>query len=124
MENLILEATTATPKVEFYETGKLYITGKSLPEDPMKFFKPLTSFILNVQSEDVLFTIDLEYFNTSSSKHVMEMIVALNENINVKHKKIIWRYEEGDEDNFEMGKVYEETANNCEFDFHVYAEVF
>ncbi|MBL4862516.1 MAG: SiaC family regulatory phosphoprotein [Crocinitomicaceae bacterium] len=68
MENLLLEATTQTPKVDFNaSTGIMQINGRCIPDTPDDFWLPVMnwfeSYMLKPIAETV-FKIDLEYFAT------------------------------------------------------------
>lgn len=41
MENLIIESALKSPEVKFNINGELLIAGKSIPEDPILYYKPL-----------------------------------------------------------------------------------
>ena len=47
MENLIIEATTYTPNINFDAVnGELSISGKSYPENTFEFYKPVNEWII------------------------------------------------------------------------------
>jgi hypothetical protein len=116
MESLNIEGTKSTPRVEFDQSkGIFQITGKSLPEDVMHFYKPVMDwfqkYLENPNATTVL-EIQLEYFNTASSKIVFEIIKLLKvPATNGKDVKVHWRYYEDDEDNLEVGQDYASLVN-------------
>ncbi|MDX1447153.1 DUF1987 domain-containing protein, partial [Lishizhenia sp.] len=81
MENLIIEGTPKTPSVHFSnETGTLEIKGRSIPENSIEFYKPINEWIANYgENPKSTTTVDikLEYFNTSSSKCILDFLKAL-----------------------------------------------
>jgi len=112
MENIVIEGTSKTPQVEFDAgNGSLLIKGRSIPENSIEFYKPLIDWIggyaLNGGSDTVV-NVQLEYFNTSSSKCILDVFKRLEEikkagkNVTVK-----WHYEIDDEDMFEAGEDYQ-----------------
>src|SRR5690554_2929010 len=112
MENIRIEGTPKTPFVEFNATtGVLLIRGRCIPENSIDFYKPLIdwidSYVLQ-PAENTVLHMQLEYFNTSSSKCILdvfnkiESIVKIGRNVVVK-----WHYEEDDEDMLEAGEDYE-----------------
>jgi len=111
MEILILEGTTKTPTIEFKPgEGYLLLRGRSIPENSIEFYKPLIegldAYNSNPQSKTTV-DIQLEYFNTSSSKCVLDVLKKL-EAINGNSEVIInWYYEEDDEDMLEAGEDYQ-----------------
>lgn len=112
MENIHIEGTTKTPIVEFdNNTGELVIKGRSIPENSIDFYKPLVDWIdayAKQPKEVTVLNMQLEYFNTSSSKCILDVFKKL-ENI---HKagnvvQVKWHYEEDDEDMLEAGEDYD-----------------
>ena len=112
METIIREGTPKTPYVRLDgENGLVEIKGRSIPENSVEFYKPLIDWLEKYGSEPLNETnvnIQLEYFNTSSSKCILDIFKRLE----LIHKKgnpveINWYYEEDDEDMFEAGEDYQ-----------------
>jgi hypothetical protein len=122
MKDLHIQPTKDTPEVIFSTGGLLKITGKALPEDSLKFFKELYAWIREFQSDKLQFDIKLEYFNTSVSKCLMDMFKIAEENKFAKEIHCTWQYEEGDDDNYEAGHLYQDLTKRIKFVFHEYAE--
>lgn len=101
--NLILEQSEVTPKVVFEtESGKLEITGRSLPEDAVEFYDPLKNWIdeyTNSPNTHTELSIDLDYFNSASAKQLVDLLVKLEEvNVRAEHAVIVkWGYEKDDD---------------------------
>ncbi|MFZ4785711.1 MAG: DUF1987 domain-containing protein [Flavobacteriales bacterium] len=113
MENIILRPTPKTPSVKMdAEKGAVEIKGRSIPENSLEFYKPLIDWVekyaVAPQSETEIH-IQLEYFNTSSSKCLLDLFKRL-ETINNK-VTINWYYEQDDEDMLEAGEDYEAIIN-------------
>ena len=112
MEALLIEGTPKTPAVDFNaEAGKLIIRGRSIPENSLDFYKPLIDWLdgYSAMAKDVTnVEIVLEYFNTSSSKCILDVFKKL-ELIQKSGKEIVvnWHYESDDEDMLEAGEDYE-----------------
>ncbi len=112
MESIKIERTRKTPDVVFNaETGKIQIEGKSIPENSIEFYKPLVDWLdeySNNPVENTEVNIKLEYFNTSSSKCILDVFKKL-ENIYKEDNNVIinWYYEEDDEDMLEAGEDYQ-----------------
>lgn len=109
MESIKLEGTPKTPTVEFSaDNGVLLLKGRSIPENSIEFYKPLINWIENYSasapSETVL-NVQLEYFNTSSSKCLLDIFKRLERIGNPV--TINWYYEEDDEDMLEAGEDYD-----------------
>jgi hypothetical protein len=116
MENLILEGSAKTPSVNFDAAkGVLELKGRSIPENSVEFYKPLNDWIDNyAASPQGATTVDikLEYFNTSSSKCILDLFKQL-EGLNGKGTdvKVNWYFEEDDEDMEEAGEDYQAIIN-------------
>ena len=109
MEDLSLEGTAKTPTVDFKSAGELLIKGRSIPENSIEFYKPLIDWIAAYSDnpkENTLVNIQLEYFNTSSSKCILDVFKKL-ESISDSTISVKWYYEEDDEDMLEAGEDYE-----------------
>lgn len=112
MENLILEGSAKTPSVTFNSSeGKLELKGRSIPENSVEFYKPLNDWIDsygNSPKKQTVVDIKLEYFNTSSSKCILDLFKKL-EGINGKGTEVSinWYFEEDDEDMEEAGEDYQ-----------------
>lgn len=113
MEDLRIEGTPKTPTVQFTASeGTLSIKGRSIPENSIEFYKPLMDWIENYAKSAQPMTnvnIQLEYFNTSSSKCILDLFKKLEA---VNNEIVInWYYEEDDEDMLEAGEDYDAIIN-------------
>ena len=112
MENIELSGTPKTPSVNFNcENGIIELKGRSIPENSVEFYKPLNDWIkeygLNPQ-ELTIFEVKLEYFNTSSSKCLLDIFKILESiNGNNTEVKINWYFEKDDGDMEEAGEDYQ-----------------
>jgi len=109
MKDLHLEKTIKTPYIHFNAiNGHLVIEGRSIPEDAYSFYTPVYRWLERFNQEckeDTLVEFKLEYFNTSSSKCILEILKIL-EKRKVSKVDIKWFYEEDDEDMLDSGKDY------------------
>ncbi len=117
MEALKIEGTSKTPTVIFdANSGLLEIKGRSIPENSIEFYKPLIDWIesyFNTPNAATNVNIQLEYFNTSSSKCILDLFKRL-ENIQNNKKSIVainWHYEVDDEDMLEAGEDYQQIIS-------------
>ncbi|MEQ9402941.1 MAG: DUF1987 domain-containing protein [Cyclobacteriaceae bacterium] len=110
--NLKIEPTDVTP---FFlldpGAGTMEFRGRSLPCASQRFYHPIIRKIENVfEKGTISFTANfaLEYFNTSSSKCLFDILkkLAMYKN-NGANVVINWFYEEFDEDMRETGEDYE-----------------
>jgi hypothetical protein len=112
MEPLILEGTVDTPAVKLDGTqGLIELKGKSSPENSVFYFKPIMEWLDGYVKTPAAITnvnIQLEYFNTSSSKCILNILRKL-EVIHKEQKVVLinWYYEKGDVDMLEAAKDYE-----------------
>jgi len=109
LEPFILEPTKTSPEVKLNKTENSFkISGRSIVEDPNKFYMPIYEWIEEyIKDPNPLteFQFDLEYFNSSSARQVMKIIILLEKIQTNGHKvKVIWLYEEGDEMSQERGE--------------------
>ncbi|OFX48923.1 MAG: hypothetical protein A2046_08010 [Bacteroidetes bacterium GWA2_30_7] len=108
MTLLEISATNKTPEINFnHLTGKLLIEGWSTPEDSFKFYEPVIAWLVEYEKNPATvteFNIKLSYYNTSSSKWILEVFYFL-ERINRLHPvNVSWFYD--DEDMLETGQDY------------------
>jgi len=114
METLSLQGSPKTPTVEMNaESGVIEIKGRSIPENSIDFYRPvvewLDKYAENPAGETVV-NIQLEYFNTSSSKCILDVFKKLETVYKKNGEKgvvINWYYEEDDEDMLEAGEDYQ-----------------
>lgn len=110
-----LPATDKTPRIEFdTSTGVLYIEGKSLDENAFDFYQPLIEKISTYSLSPSLQTtvhINLEYFNTISSKALLDVFRKLEKIKTTGEVVINWYYEREDPDMLEMGEDFREIVD-------------
>lgn len=116
MEALILSPSQSTPSIRFNTDGFFEISGNSLPEDVIAFYKPvfdwLSQFAEKPTCDNIKMIFKLTYFNSASSKIILELL-NLMEQIS-KHNiaiEVHWLYMEIDEDMLESGREYSEMVN-------------
>ena len=112
MEPIYIEGTPKTPEVKFDpEKGVIEIKGRSIPENSIEFYKPLIDWLEDYAKspmESTQVNVHLEYFNTSSSKCILDVFKKLETIHKNKYEVMIhWYYEEDDEDMLEAGEDYE-----------------
>ena len=116
MQKYIVQGSQKTPVIDLDERGVLKIGGRSIHEDPEKFFEPVVHWIdeyCNLHKEDhTTVEIELEYFNSGSAKFILSILQTLTKKIQPKeHLTINWHYEEGDDDILERGEYYSSLLN-------------
>jgi hypothetical protein len=116
METIKIQGTEDTPKIILdAENEFLEISGRSLPEDVSSFYEPVLNW-LNEYAENpnkkTVFNFKLTYFNTASSKLLLDILMKLEE----MHEKgqdvlIRWHFPEDDEDMAEAGEEYADIVD-------------
>lgn len=111
MEPIIIEPTRDTPGVVLDPANnKFEMNGKSLPEDVASFYDPILAWIEEYSespNEETVFEMKMSYFNTASSKMLLDILFALEELAEGGNNvKINWHYKENDEDMMEAGEEY------------------
>jgi hypothetical protein len=116
MASLQFESSSKTPFVNFdHETGLLELKGRSIPENSIDFYKPLIDWVDKygrTPQQRTALHVQLEYFNTSSSKCILDLFKKL-EAIRAAGNDVtvLWHYEEDDEDMLEAGEDYAGIIN-------------
>lgn len=98
---LHIEQKADTPAIKFSPEGNLLIKGRSLPENAERFYTPVIEWTQNYVEEapeDTELVVELEYFNSSSVKQILTILLEL-ENLLDENKrvKIRWVYNQDDE---------------------------
>ncbi len=113
METLLIEQTDDSPRIVLDPVDKLFeISGKSLPEDVLEFYQPVLDWLNAYRKEPdskTTFSVRLIYFNTASSKMIMDIFLIFEEMVEEGHEVLIkWHSHLKDEDMQEAGKEFEE----------------
>ena len=112
MEIFRAETTPRTPYLNLNPTtGVFEMKGKSIPENSVGYYKPMfewfAQYIENPAPTTKLY-IHLDYFNTSSSKIIVDLFKKLEQlhKSGKSQAEIVWVYSEDDEDMQEAGEDY------------------
>ncbi len=119
LENLTIEGTQTSPRVIFKTNGHLNISGRSMPDNPAQAFEPLFAWLKQLDVEKILFDIQLDYLNTSSSLQLFTLLRMLDENEAIKECTVNWHYEVDDDDHYETGQFFEEKLGRIKFNYVV-----
>jgi hypothetical protein len=124
MTILNIKGTDDTPSVILdKEKGLLEISGRSLPEDVNQFYEQILDWIDQYSenpNDRTVFNFKLEYFNTASSKVILDILLKFEEIVE-KGKEVLikWHYHEDEEDMLEAGEEYADIVE-IPFDYVVY----
>ncbi|MCG8702139.1 MAG: DUF1987 domain-containing protein [Bacteroidales bacterium] len=124
MNNLFIEGSGTIPEVELRVDGYIKIAGRALMENAHDFFQPIKVWVKEFSIENLEIEINLEYFNTTVSKHLHDVLKIINENEKYGVINLKWHYEEGDDEILESGEIYDELFHRINFTYHPYAEIF
>jgi len=127
MEDIKLEGTPKTPEIILNgQSGQLLISGRSIPENSVEFYARILTWLDSYSSSPcgtTVLDVKLEYFNTSSSKCLLDVFKKL-ENLKKSGSdvNIRWYYEEDDEDMLEAGEDYDSIID-LDFEMKVMEEL-
>lgn len=116
MNNLFIPRTSKTPDIFFdADRGVLEIKGRSIPENSVAFYAPVMQWLGDYETTpqpETQLVIRLEYFNTSSSKCLIDIFRKLEQlHRQESTVKAIWYYEEEDEDMKESGEDFRDLVS-------------
>lgn len=114
-----IEASVKTPAISMDEHGGfISIKGISIPEDPHEFYSPLIKAIQDYRTspaEKTALNLHLEYFNTSSTLIIRNLIKELQGIKNQTSLVVNWFFESDDEDMKEAGEEFKMLFSDLEF---------
>jgi len=122
MRVLTLEGTEDTPKIILDKDKNIFeISGRSLPEDSAEFYGPVIEWLDEYKrtsqgSSSMNFMFKLEYFNTASSKLILDILSKLEA---IDNTTVEWYFHEDDEDMEEAGEEFAELVE-IPFKFETY----
>ncbi|MFO8233863.1 MAG: DUF1987 domain-containing protein [Bacteroidales bacterium] len=119
-----IKESERTPKVYLDKhKGIVKLSGRAMPDNAKSYFGPILKWIEKyVQSpkDKTYVSFDFEYFNSSASKMILQIIKTLSElKVIGKEMKIEWYYMDDDDDMLESGKTFEELTD-VNFDYIAY----
>lgn len=116
METIKIQGTEDTPRIILdADNDMMEISGRSLPEDVTAFYEPVLSWLKEYAEnprEKTILNFRLTYFNTASSKLLLDILMILEE-IKEKGNSVLikWHYPEEDEDMEEAGDEYADIVD-------------
>ena len=116
METIKIQGTEDTPKVILdKDTELMEISGRSLPEDVASFYEPVLTWLdeyAQNPNPKTVFNFKLIYFNTASSKLLLDILMKLEEIHEAGNDVLIrWHFPEDDEDMEEAGEEYADIVD-------------
>ena len=129
MEPLVIEQTTSTLGVEFDPlTSTLVMHGESYPENALRFFTPIIGWLESYLAalnpgRQVRVDLDIVYFNSSSSKVLMNIFDCLDTAAQKGVKvSIVWRHHAENEISQECGREFAEELTAAGFELQAYED--
>ncbi|MBN8703129.1 MAG: DUF1987 domain-containing protein [Bacteroidetes bacterium] len=130
MKPLAIEGTEDSPKVDFNTANNiLELSGVSRPENPGKFYEYLAQWVENYgkylswrkgnQQDHVIFKVKLDYFNSTSAKHILVVLNKLSD-IYKDYRipvDVNWYYDDMDISMKESGEEYSKLLPKLTFHF-------
>jgi len=121
-EHWSIKATKQTPAINFdFENHILEIVGESYPENITAFSVPLFSqleqYLAKLQAQTFTVNIELIYFNSSSSKMLLDFFDLLETEAAERNGKIIvnWIYDVDNDSVKEYGEEFQEDLRAIVF---------
>ena len=116
MNNVFIMGTDRTPEIDFnFTTGVLCLSGRSITENPIAFYKKIEDYISKYIAHPqpkTTFKVTLEYFNTSTSKCLVDIFMQLESLHSAKNEVLVeWYYEEDDEEIMDSGEDYKDIVD-------------
>ncbi len=111
MEVIKILGSEDTPTVILDKAENQFeISGRSLPEDVAAFYEPILEWLndyADEPNEKTVFDFKLEYFNTASSKLLLDVLLKLEDMVDDGNDVLVrWHYPSDDEDMEEAGEEY------------------
>jgi len=116
MDTIKIQGTDDIPTVILDVENKIYqFFGRSLPEDVSDFYDPILEWFdafAESDNESIELDFKLEYFNTASSKMILDIFLKLEEMQEAGKKVAVnWYFPEDDEDMEEAGEEYADIVD-------------
>jgi hypothetical protein len=113
MERIHINKTKVSPEVILDpNTGYVEICGESYPENSLNFYRPVVDWLKKTVEDkrEIEFNFKLDYFNTSSSKCILD-ILGILEKYNQEGGKVIVNWYYNDDDMLEAGEDFLSDLN-------------
>lgn len=126
MQNLFIEHTEDTPKIEFNIDENVFkIEGRSLPENASDFYISVIDWLAEYnkspRNKSLVFDFRIDYFNTSSAKEITKILLILQDVNRQVKVKIRWFYFKEDIDLKKSGELFNRLIK-LDFEIIPYAD--
>jgi hypothetical protein len=120
MQDINYEATHSTPGIKLDSSeGLMELYGRSIPENALNVYRPVLGWLENYMIEprkETTLNFKIEFFNTSSSKFILQILKKLEE-LNRQGFKVTVNWFYNDEDILDLAEDYQELVG-LKFNFH------
>jgi hypothetical protein len=121
MDSLIINSTEDSPEIRFDTTTNIFIiSGESRPENAGKFYAPIINWLNDFEgilywrrhemkdsSGSISFIFKLEYFNSTSAKCILDVLLVLKKFVDQGYKiNVEWHHDKHGEDILDSGKEF------------------
>jgi hypothetical protein len=115
LNDLNIKGTEDTPGIVYDREKNVFeLTGRSLPEDVVSFYKPVIEWLAELEKNPIAnleFSFKLDYFNTASSKLILDILLEVNDIFNAgTPMKVKWYFLKMDRDLEEAGEEFSELV--------------
>ena len=121
MRVVTIDKTDKTPQIVIdYASNTISIKGICTPENPRDFFEPIYNEVKDYKqmNTDLLFDIQLQYFNTGASKCIVTLLMeGAKYEGKLKNTKVNWYFEKDDAELLEVGQEFSQITK-LDFSYH------
>jgi hypothetical protein len=114
MRVVTIDKTDLTPQVVIdYPSNTISIKGICTPENPRDFFEPIYNAVKDYKqtNTDLLFNIQLQYFNTGASKCIITLLMEAGKyEGKLISTKVNWYFEKDDAELLEVGQEFSQIT--------------
>lgn len=112
----LFEQSERSPQVT-YDGSELVIKGRSFMDDAVDFYRNLIANVSGLDFSSLEVVVNLDYFNTSSSKCLLELFRSFEKMVRAgRSVKIFWYYAESCPDLEEAGEDYRDLLSDVPFE--------
>lgn len=120
MDTIKIDAAERSPEIDFDFANNTYsLRGESYPENVSVFYSPilksLETHLTSQRNTNITFDFELIYFNSSSSKVLMDLFDLLDIAAERNNVIINWYFKSEDDIIEEMGESFGEDLENATF---------
>ncbi len=99
-DRIHIKGTSKTPEIDF-KPGMISISGRSIPEDTIAFYKPILGWVENYVSRPEATTevnFKIEYINSGSNRFLYSILKLLEDSYSNGNGLVVnWFYEDDDD---------------------------